>query len=79
MFVGGIAQSRENFKMGSNLVRVAVASRQIEKARLSNVSICHSLLGSEGNSLLFGGWRCVGAAAATLYSPFSTLNILAGL
>jgi hypothetical protein len=31
------------------------------------------------NSLLFGGWRGFGVAAAVLYSPISALNILADL
>jgi hypothetical protein len=31
---GGIAQSRENFKVGPNAVWVAVAWRTVEKARL---------------------------------------------
>jgi hypothetical protein len=31
------------------------------------------------DSLLFGGWRGIGFAAAVLYSPVSALNILADL
>jgi len=41
---GGIAQNHEILKSGSNLVRVAVASSPIGKARLRNVCICLSPL-----------------------------------
>ena len=43
-----------------------------------SVQLSYGRLGRSG-SLHFGGWRCAGLAAADLRSPFSAVNILAGL
>jgi hypothetical protein len=66
--------------ISENTLRNVVKTAQKPSVELQiSCSIGRSYGTECSDPLLFGGWRCADSAAAALYSPSSSLNILAGL